>query len=99
MRPARAKPMGTPVCFSENTMPNHSRGTRWASTCAEAGLIGPCAAPMNMHGDHRRRDQRQRIEGKPDGRHQQRGLADAHRAQPHDRPGRGQRQRRRRRHR
>jgi hypothetical protein len=40
--------MGTPVCFSENTMPNHSRGTRAARTCAEAGLIGPCAAPMKI---------------------------------------------------
>ena len=38
--------MGTPVCLIEKTMPNHWRGTRWASTCAEAGLIGPCAAPM-----------------------------------------------------
>ena len=41
-----AKPIGTPVCFSENTIPNHSRGTRWESTWADAGLIGPCAAPM-----------------------------------------------------
>ena len=40
--------MGTPVCFSENTVPNHSRGTRWARTCADAGLIGPWAAPMKI---------------------------------------------------
>ena len=47
MMPARAKPIGTPVCFSEKTMPKYSRGTRCDRTCAEAGLIGPCAAPMN----------------------------------------------------
>jgi hypothetical protein len=29
-------------------MPNHSRGTLAARTCAEAGLIGPCAAPMKI---------------------------------------------------
>ncbi len=27
-------------------MPNHARGTRWERTWAEAGLIGPWAAPM-----------------------------------------------------
>ena len=47
MMPARAKPIGTPVCFSEKTMPKYSRGTRCDRTWAEAGLIGPCATPMN----------------------------------------------------
>ena len=54
-------------------------------------MIGPCATPMNSTAIDGRGDHRQRIEGEADRRHQQRRLADAHRAQPHDRPGGGQR--------
>ena len=45
--PAAAKPNGTPVCFTEKTRLNQARGTRWLRMWAEAGLIGPCAKPMN----------------------------------------------------
>jgi hypothetical protein len=55
------------------------------------GIDRPLCCTDEDHSDHRRCDHRQRVEGKPDRRHQERRLADAHRAQPHDRLGRRQR--------
>jgi hypothetical protein len=76
----------------ENTMPNHWRGTRWASTCAEAGLIGPCAAPMKITAITVAATSARALKARPIAAISSGELADAHGAQPHDRSGREQRQ-------
>ena len=54
MMPARAKPIGTPVCFTEKTMPNHARGTRWRQDVRRGGIDRSLRDADEQHGDHGR---------------------------------------------